>query len=782
MRNLLILAGLLLFSIRATAQVSDSTQIRKKSFESSFFLSADTLTENDYLLRISGILQILNKVSVVTPPEIALDNIEQKLNGQDSVLSIIKSRLEGNERILKIRNLQMYDILLHQMQRSISNYASTLNGYDSSLVDFKHQVTEVVKDTILRTVFRSPALRDSFKIQLADLRTKWRAADSIVRYSNGLVQDALAHSSNNLIAINELQIQNENLIGNNIKRIFGKERRYLWQPVPARVNQFFSHSVKRNLSSEQKITQYYFNHTHYQIRLLLLIGLLVFFWIVYNYHSIRKRHQLATLKQFNFRYINGLPFFAAVMTLLNLAPLFDLNAPPVYTEFIGFLTMIVLTIYFVHKLPARIQLLWGLFVLSFLLTLTGYLRLPSNWDRWVSLFINIGSIALASYTLRKYRPFWRQYKLLTAMTGFYLLANFIAALCNLFGRVTLTQILTSASIFALVQAVSLMLFIRIATEMIVLQIHRSRIMKGYSETFDYSRIITGIRKMVTVGAAVIWLIVFATNLNLYNSLSEAIGTALTTPRTIGSFSFTLGGVILFLFIIWVANFLQKYIGYFFGDIGEEVSTGNKAYRSRLLITRLILLIGGFLLAVAASGLPVDRVTVILGALGVGVGLGLQSIVNNFVSGIILIFDRTLRIGDTVKIGSNEGRVKEISVRASTLLTADGAEIIIPNGDILSHDIINWTLSNNFTRINIGLKINEIVATTVLKDWVREIVSDIDGVVVQKAPEVLISNLTSQSMEIKISTWCNDVAQTDEVKSKIYLALYKKFSKQNIRVI
>lgn len=122
------------------------------------------------------------------------------------------------------------------------------------------------------------------------------------------------------------------------------------------------------------------------------------------------------------------------------------------------------------------------------------------------------------------------------------------------------------------------------------------------------------------------------------------------------------------------------------------------------------------------------------------------------------------------------------MRASTLQTADGAEIIIPNGDIHSHDIINWTLGSNFTRINICLKINEIVATTTVKGWVREIVSGIDGVVVQKEPEVLITNLTSQSMEIKISTWCKDVSFTDKVKSRIYMALYRKLTEENIEVV
>ncbi len=108
---------------------------------------------------------------------------------------------------------------------------------------------------------------------------------------------------------------------------------------------------------------------------------------------------------------------------------------------------------------------------------------------------------------------------------------------------------------------------------------------------------------------------------------------------------------------------------------------------------------------AASGVPVDKITIVLGALGVGIGLGLQNIVNNFVSGIILIFDRPLQIGDVVEVGSHTGRVQEIGLRSSTLLTNDGAEVIIPNGDILSGQIVNWTLTNNQRRLVMELTVN-----------------------------------------------------------------------------
>jgi potassium efflux system protein len=194
--------------------------------------------------------------------------------------------------------------------------------------------------------------------------------------------------------------------------------------------------------------------------------------------------------------------------------------------------------------------------------------------------------------------------------------------------------------------------------------------------------------------------------------------------------------------------------------------------------RLILLTLGFLLAVAASGLSVDRLTVILGALSVGIGLGLQSIVNNFISGVILIFDRPLRIGDTVEIGDKRGKVREIGIRSSRLLTEDGAEVIIPNGDVLSHNIVNWTLSNNYARVSLQFNVAKPTNPDDLNpDTIREIIKKNDNVLDRRDPEVLISNVTARQLSLRIFFWCKDFNKvpftTSEVQSDIYQYLESK---------
>jgi small-conductance mechanosensitive channel len=124
--------------------------------------------------------------------------------------------------------------------------------------------------------------------------------------------------------------------------------------------------------------------------------------------------------------------------------------------------------------------------------------------------------------------------------------------------------------------------------------------------------------------------------------------------------------------------------------GDERRAGLGSW---LLLIRITIISLGLFLAVAATGAPLDRITIILGALSVGVGLGLQALVNNLVSGLIIAFEKPVNVGDSVEIGGRSGMIKSIGFRSSILSTVDGAEVIIPNGDLLNAHLVNWSLGN-----------------------------------------------------------------------------------------
>lgn len=781
MKSFLLIFLIIFFGVTASAQPKDSAKLPKRSFESLFAVD-DTLTRNDYLLSIEKVFQALNKTNILSQPVPAIIAMNKRMNEDDSAINIIKERLIANDRAINIRNLQMYKILLTQINTDTKYFSAELKKHDSVLDAIKKQIFDLRKDTVVQHIFKDSILRASFRPQLQQLRSKWRKADSIVKYVNVLIDNSLARTSDNSISTEELLLQADALATTTGSRAFTKERRYLWESRPAIAAPSFSGQFQETIASEKKITQYYFSHTHNKFLLLLLVGLVFFFWVFYNYRSIKKADKLSSIESFHFHYINAIPIFASLVFMLNLAPLFDLDAPFVYIEFIQFLLMITLTVSFRKRLPKNLFHLWAIFIILFLLqAFSKYLGLPFYLNRWLLLILNCVSFLLGLYALWKYKKQYNTHKMLIITAYLYTLFNFLAVVCNLFGRVTLMQIFSSTGTYAFIQTAALIVFLTAVTEAFLLQIQASRIRKEYPENFEHHEIGKGISRLVFIASVIIWLIVFATNLNLYNFFSDKIAVLLSTQRSVGNFSFTFGGVILFLAIMWAANFLQKYIAYFFGDVGDDAAFNNKGQRSRFMITRLVLLVAGFLLAVAASGLAIDRITVILGALSVGIGLGLQSIVNNFVSGIILIFDRTLRIGDTVEIGDKKGRVKEISMRSSTLLTAEGAEVIIPNGDILSHNFVNWSLSNNYKRVDLSFTVDKMIFSEEVRSEISEIIKSSSDVLAQKDPEVFINSITSESAQIKLYFWCNDVTNAERARSEVYAAVYKYLLEKQIKI-
>jgi small-conductance mechanosensitive channel len=778
MRYILFLILTITFSGTVTAQKPG-----RKMADSTLFSDDNIPTRSDYLSQFEKVFQTLNKAPLVTGSFVKADDIQEHLNESDSALAILKEKFSStSDRTLNIRNLQMYNTLLDELDRNMKEYSVQLNSYDTKLDDLKKEIRDLRKDTLLRKVFRDSSLRMSFIPQLQQLRTKFKRADSLIRHSTAQINDLKAHTSANTIAVEELLYQADASLTSVGSKAFGKERRYLWEQPTARTNMSRG-AFQKSVNNEQQLAQYYFTNTRSKRFWLFVTGLAFFFWVWNNYRSLKKRKKLSAVDSFNFSYINPVPVIATLLLILNLAPIFDVHAPAIYIESTQFLLMILLTFAFYKRLPKDLFWGWCIFILLFLLLPgTRILGLPIRLMRWATLAIDIASIFFGLYILSRSKEVKSKYKLVFYATGLYTFFNFLAVICNIFGRVTLSQIFAATAVYALAQTASLAVFVQTITEAFLLQIQSSRIRKNYPEEFEVKDIRKSIYRLVIVFAALLWYIVFTTNLNLYDALNDILSNIFTAPVIIGSFTFTLREIAIFLGIIWVANFLQRYIAYFFGDTGDDAAFDDKGQRSRLLITRLILLILGFLLAVAASGLPIDKITVILGALGVGIGLGLQSIVNNFVSGIILIFDRPLRIGDTVEIGDKKGRVKEIGIRTSTLLTEDGAEVIMPNGDVLSHNIVNWTLSNNHARVTLSFSIERKPGAEILKPELLNIIKSNEKVVEKREVEVAVSNINSKKTDINIIFWCRDISKVSAISEEVRNAIYAHLEQKGINIL
>ncbi len=171
--------------------------------------------------------------------------------------------------------------------------------------------------------------------------------------------------------------------------------------------------------------------------------------------------------------------------------------------------------------------------------------------------------------------------LILVALGLYILFNTLGIAGNLAGRVTLSEIFGNTAVYVLAQTISLTVFVQILVESFLLQIKSIRIRKKYPTHFEFAGIAHSVSRGASILAAVLWLIVFTTNLNLFDTINDRLTDLFNTVRQVGNFSFTLGGIALFAGIIWVANFLQRYITYFFGDTGDDAAMDDKGQRSKL---------------------------------------------------------------------------------------------------------------------------------------------------------------------------------------------------------
>lgn len=268
--------------------------------------------------------------------------------------------------------------------------------------------------------------------------------------------------------------------------------------------------------------------------------------------------------------------------------------------------------------------------------------------------------------------------------------------------------------------------------------------------------------------------------NLLNQLKEFLNIHVFS---LGEQSVTLWTILYFIILIFLLFFLTGRITKWFVtkvlakskiEVGIRMSIGT--------IIKYIIIVLGLIIILQTVGINLSSLTILAGALGVGIGFGLQNITNNFVSGIIILIERPIKVGDKVEIGDIDGDVTEISMRATTIVTNDNIAMIVPNSQFISSTVINWSYTDKNIRFRIPIGVSYKEDPERVRDILLDIVSKIDGVLLEPAPKVLINTFGDSSINMELRVWTNKYThRRGFFRSEIYYAIYKRFRKENIEI-
>ncbi|MCX6323480.1 MAG: mechanosensitive ion channel [Sphingobacteriales bacterium] len=215
---------------------------------------------------------------------------------------------------------------------------------------------------------------------------------------------------------------------------------------------------------------------------------------------------------------------------------------------------------------------------------------------------------------------------------------------------------------------------------------------------------------------------------------------------------------------------------------QPENRGKKGIGSLLLLVRIIIFSLGLFFAFAASGIPIDKMAIIFSALSVGIGFGLQTLVNNLVSGLIIAFEKPLNVGDLVDINGQSGIMKSIGFRSSVLSTWDGSDVIIPNGDMLNAHLINWTLSDTKRRADIKIGVAYSADLAQIKSLLEAVLNEDPRVLKYPASSIIFREFGSSAVECSVLFWIDTVMHPwIFIKSDIIQAIDKQFKKEGIEI-
>lgn len=201
-----------------------------------------------------------------------------------------------------------------------------------------------------------------------------------------------------------------------------------------------------------------------------------------------------------------------------------------------------------------------------------------------------------------------------------------------------------------------------------------------------------------------------------------------------------------------------------------------------LLLHYFILTVGTLIILQSAGLDLSTLTVLAGAIGIGLGFGFQNVANNFISGLIILFERPIKVGDRIELGEIMGQVMRIGLRSTTVLTNDNISIIIPNADFISDNVINWNHTDDIVRLRIPIGVSYNADPQKVVEVLEAAIKKVEGVLNDRESDVILDSFEDSSLKFFVRVWTQDFSKKPgKLKHNVNMAIWEALKKENIQI-
>ena len=553
---------------------------------------------------------------------------------------------------------------------------------------------------------------------------------------------------------------------------------FSWEDQPYPVDQFLTMSKRHNAILAEYVDG---NRQHIISQLLTFIFLLILLILIKRYSKIWVFETEAVK-------VLSRPFAQAILISLLINSAFYIHAPNV----VLFINRILIMILILRLMPDTYSIgMRRVIYLFAIIHLVQQIHLltfePTLLQRIFMLVISTSALFIAlrvikynnQGTLNIDTTFFRVFLILMRLTIALLV---ISILSNIIGNVSLAEQINYGVMHSIYTALGIAISVHIVTALIITLLY-SRIanilliVRKEKETIK-----NAITKIVGTFAFIVWLILVLTAYGIYEPVKELISIIFGARFTMGSVNISLGDIVIFGLTLYIAHMVSKIFRFFLeGDVLPRIKLPRGIPATISKLTQYLILGFGIVVALSMAGFDLSKMAFIAGALGVGIGFGLQNVVNNFISGLILIFERPIQIGDVIERGNLLGVVKKIGIRASMIRTFSGAEVIVPNGELISQEVINWTLSDKVRRIEIAVGVAYGTDPTKVLTILKNLTIKSDEILEKPEPKVLFNGFGDSSLDFELRFWTANSEGWMEVKSNVTVEIHEALKRAKIEI-
>jgi small-conductance mechanosensitive channel len=236
--------------------------------------------------------------------------------------------------------------------------------------------------------------------------------------------------------------------------------------------------------------------------------------------------------------------------------------------------------------------------------------------------------------------------------------------------------------------------------------------------------------------------------------------------------------VLLVVALWLSNIASNFVE---SRITQSSDLPPSIQVLLVKMIRLALMVFAVTIVMSAVGINLSALAIFSGAAGVGIGFGLQKIVANFISGIILLADKSVKPGDLVTIGDSTGRISAMKTRYISVAAGDGREYLIPNEDLVTQKVTNWTYIDKNTLVKVTFGTNYDADPRLVCKLAVEVAAMAPRATKGKPPTCILTEFAEAGMKFSLTFWIADPDGMDNVKSEVMLALWDVFKRENIQV-